>query len=328
VEPVFFGEQGGDAAKAHRDMESALSEGAIQGAVTFHYPFPIGIATVGHMKAPGNGRDLFIATTSGTASPDRVEALVVNAIAGIAAAKAFGVRAPSVGFLNLDGAARAVKAARELAANGYWMNLVGSSRGDALLRGNDVLAGTVDVLVCDSLTGNAIVKLLSAFTTGGRIEVEGSGYGPGVGDGAAAVGIISRATAAPVVANAILLMAKMVRAGLPRIYAEEKGRAEKAGLTALLAGLKDRSGGREPAAREGLRASAQPQAPVAAGPARKVVHHEIGGIDVLEIDAAVNLLLSRGIYCEPAMGCTGPVVLVAEEDAAAASGQLKSARYI
>jgi len=322
VEPVLFGERGGDAAKAHRDMESALSEGAIQGAVTFHYPFPIGIATVGHMKAPGNGRDLFIATTTGTASPDRVEALVVNAIAGIAAAKAFGVRAPSVGFLNLDGAARAVKAARELAANGYAMNLVGSSRGDALLRGNDVLAGTVDVLVCDSLTGNAIVKLLSAFTTGGRIEVAGSGYGPGVGDGAAAVGIISRATAAPVVANAILLMAKMVRAGLPRIYAEEKGRAEKAGLTALLAGLKDRSGGREPAAR------AKPQAPVAAGPARKVVHHEIGGIDVLEIDAAVKLLLSRGIYCEPAMGCTGPVVLVAEEDAAAASGHLKGARYI
>jgi hypothetical protein len=239
-----------------------------------------------------------------------------------------------VGFLNLDGAALAAKAASELAANGYAMNIAGSSRGDTLLRGNDVLAGTVDVLVCDSWTGNAIVKILAAFSTGGRIEVAGSGYGPGVGEGAPAVGIISRATAAPVVANAILLMAKMARAGLPRIYAEEKRRAEKAGLTALLAGLKDRSSGQETGARKGLRApsrpqaSAQPQVPVGAGPARKVVHHEIDGVDVLEIDAAVKLLLSKGIYCEAAMGCTGPVVLVAAEDATAAGGHLKSARYI
>ncbi len=178
-----------------------------------------------------------------------------------------------------------------------------------------MLAGAVDVLVCDSLTGNAIVKMLAAYATGGRIEVVGSGYGPGVGPGAAPVGIISRATGAPVVANAILLMAKMARGGLARIYADERQRAERAGLAALLADTA--TGAAAPAA-----------APAAAGPAKKVVHHEIGGVDVLQIDAAIALLAARGIYAEPAMGCTGPVVLVADEDADAAAAALADARLV
>ena len=110
--------------------------------------------------------------------------MVRNAIAGISVAKACGLVEPTVGFLNLEGAARAVQIVRELSAKGYTVKLTGSTRGDVLLRGNDVLPGAVDVLVCDSLTGNAVVKLLSTFSTGGRIEVTGDGYGPGVGDGA------------------------------------------------------------------------------------------------------------------------------------------------
>jgi hypothetical protein len=323
VETVLYGSDGSDPAEAHREMERALAAGDIQAAVTFHYPFPIGIATVGHLKAPGSGRDLFIATTTGTASADRVEALVRNAIAGVATAKAFGVADPSVGFLNLDGAARALRIARDLAANGYAVRLACSARGDSLLRGNDVLAGAVDVLVCDSLTGNAIVKMLAAYATGGRIEVIGSGYGPGVGPGAAPVGIISRATGAPVVANAILLMAKMARGGLARIYADERARAERAGLAALLTGTATGA-----AASVAATAAAPAAAPAAAGPAKKVVHHEIGGVDVLQIDAAIALLAARGIYAEPAMGCTGPVVLVADVDAESAAAALADARLI
>jgi betaine reductase len=303
IEPVLFGVEGGDAAQAQRDMERALAGGEIQAAVTFHYPFPIGIATVAPLKAPGSGRDFFVATTTGTSSADRVEALVRNAIAGVAAAKAFGVSDPSVGFLNLDGASRALRAVQDLAANGYAIRLAGSSRGDPLLRGNDVLAGTADVLVCDSLTGNMIVKMLAAWETGGSVEVAGSGYGPGVGDGAAMVGIISRATGAPVVANAMVLMAKMVRSGLAGIHTEELARARAAGF-----------GG---AAR-----------PAATAAVKKTVHHEIGGVDVLQIDAAVALLAGRGIYAEPAMGCTGPVVLVADEDKAAAAAALAEAGMI
>jgi hypothetical protein len=328
IEPVLFGTEGGEAAQAQRDMERALAEGGIDAAVTFHYPFPIGIATVGHLKAPGSSRDLFVATTTGTASADRVEALVRNAIAGLAAAKAFGVSEPSVGFLNLDGASRALRVVQALAANGYAIRLASSSRGGPLLRGNDVLAGTVDVLVCDSLTGNAIVKMLAAYQTGGSLEVAGSGYGPGVGDGAAMVGIISRATGAPVVANAMVLMAKMVRSGLAQIFTDEKARAERAGLAALLAGAGSCTGDarREPAAAASAPAAAPPTGKSI--PAKKTVHHEIGGVDVLQIDRAVELLRSRGIYSEPAMGCTGPVVLVADDDAAAAAGHLAAAHLI
>ena len=94
VEPVLFGSDGGDPGQAHREMERALAAGDIQAAVTFHYPFPIGIATVGHLKAPGSGRDLFIATTTGTASADRVEALVLNAIAGVADGEGVRDRGP------------------------------------------------------------------------------------------------------------------------------------------------------------------------------------------------------------------------------------------
>jgi len=318
IEPVLFGEEAGDARAAHREMEKALSEGAIQAAVTFHYPFPLGVATVGHMKAPGNGRDLFIATTTGAASSDRVEALVKNAIAGNAVAKAFGIAHPSLGFLNLDGAARALSVMRDLEAGGYPANLVPSMRGNALLRGNDILAGTADILVCDSLTGNAIVKMLSAFSTGGRIEVGGSGYGPGVGEGAPLVGIVSRATSGSVVAAAMAFMAKMIRGGLSEVYSEEAASAEKSGLSELLRVLREKTPVRETAA--------APMAP--AGPVKKVVHHEIEGIDVLEIEDAARHLRGAGIYCEPAMGCTGPVVLVSEEDADAARGSLRAARFI
>jgi betaine reductase len=326
VQPVLFGRDSDDPAAAHRLMEESLAHGDIQAAVTFHYPFPIGVATVGHLTAPGNGHELFIASTTGTASADRVGAMVNNAIAGISVAKSCGHAEPTVGFLNLDGAARAVQIVKELSAKGYPVKLTGSTRGDTLLRGNDILAGAVDVLVCDSLTGNAVVKLLSTFTTGGRIEVTGDGYGPGVGDGAPAVAIISRATAAPVVANALLFMARAVRGGLYRIYKEEKGRAEGAGLSALLAGLKEKAGRNAAGAAGRDAVAAQPAGQQ--GPAKKVVHHEIEGIDVLEIDNAVRHLLSQGIYCQPAMGCTGPIVLVASEDAAAAAEHLRSAHFL
>ncbi|HEY9592892.1 MAG TPA: glycine/sarcosine/betaine reductase complex component C subunit beta [Spirochaetia bacterium] len=334
VEPVLFGADGDDdAQKAHRDMETALRKGDIRAAVTFHYPFAIGVSTVGHCTAPGNGRELFIATTTGTASTDRVEALVRNAIAGNAVAKACGIAEPAVGFLNLDGAARALQIARALADAGYPLKIAGSSRGDALLRGNDILAGAVDVLVCDSLTGNAIVKLLSTFTTAGRVEVSGDGYGPGMGEGAPTVAIISRATAAPVVANALLFMARVVRGGAYALYKEEIARAERAGLAGMLAE------GR-PKTAEGWGPAAPGQAPGGArepdlralgaetGLAQKVVEHEIEGIDVLDIEEAVRLLLSKGVYCRPAMGCTGPIVLVASEDAAVAERHLRGAHIL
>ena len=73
---------------------------------------------------------------------------------------------------------------RDLEKEGYAISWAASGRADgqAVMRGNDALTGSCDVLVTDSLTGNILVKMLSALNTGGSIESVGYGYGPGVGE--------------------------------------------------------------------------------------------------------------------------------------------------
>ena len=57
-----------------------------------------------------------------------------------------------------------------------------------------------------------MVKMLSSFTTGGSFEATGFGYGPGIGEGyEQLVMIVSRASGAPVIANAIRYAAQLVR---------------------------------------------------------------------------------------------------------------------
>jgi betaine reductase len=310
LEVVLFGETHGDPELAHREMEKAISEGSVEGALSFHYPFPLGSATVGMLRAPGTGRELFIAATTGAMSADRVEALVLNAIGGIAVAKACGISRPRLGFLNLDGASTALKIIRDLEARGYAVGLTPSRRGDPLLRGNDILSGTVDILVCDSLTGNALMKVLAAYPAGGNIEVLGSGYGPCVGSAGIPVGIISRATSAHVAAQALAYLARSIRGDLPGKYRNEMDMARTAGLGEILA---PRPG--------------SPESGVI-HPEKKPVTCEIEGIDVLEIERAVGRLASAGIYCEAGMGCTGPVVMVSKEDLREAKALLAKERFI
>ena len=108
------------------------------------------------------------------------------------------------------------------------------------MRGNDVLQGTPDVLVTDSLTGNVLIKMLSAYTTGGSFEATGFGYGPGIGkDYKKLILIISRASGAPLIANALLYAADLVRGKVFEKAAAEYAAAEKAGLTALLKARKE-----------------------------------------------------------------------------------------
>ena len=148
---------------------------------------------------------MFIATSTGTSSADRIEGMIKNAVYGIITAKACGVENPTVGILNVDGARQTEMALNTLKENGYEFQWATSARADggAVLRGNDVLKGTPDVLICDSLTGNVLVKMLSAYTTGGSFEATGYGYGPGIGPGYdKLVLIVSRASGAPLVANA------------------------------------------------------------------------------------------------------------------------------
>ncbi|MCG4712407.1 glycine reductase, partial [Dorea formicigenerans] len=74
---------------------------------------------------------------------------------------------PTVGILNVDGARQTEKALKELQENGYDITFAESARADGgcVMRGNDVLQGTPDIMVTDSLTGNIMVKMLSSAAT-------------------------------------------------------------------------------------------------------------------------------------------------------------------
>ena len=63
-------------------MEELLDAGEIDACVTMHYNFPIGVSTVGRAITPGCGKEMLIATTTGTSSAHRVEAMVLNGIYG------------------------------------------------------------------------------------------------------------------------------------------------------------------------------------------------------------------------------------------------------
>ena len=297
--------------EAHDIMESMLQSGEADGAVTMHYLFPIGVSTVGRVVTPGKGRAMYIATTTGTSSTDRVEGMVKNTLYGIIAAKACGIKNPTVGILNVDGAQKTEMILKELQKNGYEIAFAESGRSDggSIMRGNDMLAGSCDVLVTDPLTGNIIMKTMSSFTTGGSYESLGWGYGPGIGQGYdRLVLILSRASGAPVVANAIEFAAELVRGRYKDVAAKEFAAADKAKLKTIL---------------ETHRASASSttgSAP-AKEPPKEPVTTEISGIEITDLDDAVAALWAENIYAQSGMGCTGPVVMVNE-------GKLKQAETI
>jgi len=318
----------------HRAMERLLASGEIAAAVTLHYPFPIGVATVGRVVTPARGREMLIACTTGTAAADRVEAMVRSAVYGVAVARSLGLADPTVGILNVEGAPQAERILEEMRQSGYPLRWAASRRADggSLMRGNDVLTGEPDVLVTDSLTGNLLMKLLSAGATGGSYEAAGYGYGPGVGPGQKQiVHIISRASGAPVIANAIRYAGDMARGGLLQWKSAECAAAQAAGLTRLLA-ARQASAGRAGARPGGAPAQAatggEDEPAQAAPPPEKVATAEIAGVEILQLEEAVASLRVKGIYARSGMGCTGPVVLVADEDLDAARAALRAAGYI
>lgn len=298
--------------EAHARMDELLLSKQADGAVTMHYPFPIGVATVGRVQTPGRGKDVFLATTTGTVSARRAEALAQNAVLGIAAAKACGVVRPTVGILNLDGARQAEAMLRQLQQTGYDIEFAESGRADGgcVLRGNDLLAGVCDVVVCDSLTGNVLQKMLSSFTTGGGYESLGYGYGPGLGDGFdRLVMIVSRASGAPVIAGALEYAAQLIAGRWLDAVGDELTRAKRAGLLRLTK--------REEPAREAVEK-----------PEKEIVVYEITGVEVTDIEDAVAALWKSGIYAESGMGCTGPVILVSEAKADTAETALRAGGWL
>lgn len=304
--------------EGHKALEGLLTSGAVQGGVTMHYPFPIGVSTVGRVITPAKGQEMFIATTTGTTALDRVEGLVRNAMYGIATAKACGVIEPTVGLLNIDGARQAEIQLQRLQASGYPIRFATSGRSDggAIMRGNDLLMGSCDVMVADSLTGNILMKLFSSYNTGGNYESVGYGYGPGMGENFdKLILIVSRASGAPVVKGAIEFAAELVRGNYQQVLAQELAAAKRAGLDAVLAGCRVQ--------KNTVEASA-----TIAAPPKEVVTAEIHGIEILDLEDAVRALWQQGIYAESGMGCTGPVILLPEAKIVSARSILRAKGYI
>lgn len=297
-------------------MEELLDNNEIQGCVTLHYNFPIGVSTVGKVLTPALGRELFIATTTGTTSGIRSEAMVLNAINGIIVAKACGIEKPAVGILNVEGAQTVERTLTTLQERGYGITFGASQRADGgkVLRGNDLLLGSVDVVVCDSLTGNLLMKFFSAYTSGGNYEIAGAGYGPGIGRKYARnICIVSRASGAPVIANALEYAYELARGKLGIISQREYQKADQVGLKELC---------------ESLSAPINKEVKEIVPPSKEIVTSEITGIEIMELEEAVHVLWGANIYAESGMGCTGPIVLVNPKQLAAAQNELKKANYL
>src|SRR6056297_4160101 len=230
-------------ADAHSAMDKMLKDKDVDASVTLHYNFPFGVSTVGRVITPGRGKEMLIATTTGTSDTDRVASMLKNAVYGIATAKSLGIKEPKVGILNVDGARLVENNLRELKDNGYDIQFATSVRSDGgvVMRGNDLLMGVPDVMVTDTLTGNMLMKVFSAYTTGGKYEASGFGYGPGISaEYDQLVGIISRASGAPVIANAIKYMAEVSESNLLKLAKKEMKKAKKAGFDKLITEIKNK----------------------------------------------------------------------------------------
>lgn len=297
-------------------LEEAVKSGEVAGAVAMHFPFPLGVATIGRVLTPGRGRPMILASTTGTSSTVRGEAMLRNAVYGIATAKALGIADPTVGILNVDTAQPVFRALSRMKAKGYTITFGESSRADggSVLRGNDILTGAVDVCVTDTLTGNVLVKMFSSFTTGGSYESVGWGYGASCGEGwSNVVSIVSRASGAPVIANALAFTARVIAGGLPERVAEELKSARMFGLDDEIAAFAPKAAHSD----ETVKA-----------PESEPTDDELHGIDVLEIDEAVKVLWKAGIYAESAMGCTGPVIKMPARHLQNAAQLLKENGYL
>lgn len=290
--------------EAHKVMNRLFSENKIDGAVTLHYDFPIGVSTVGKVVTPALGKEMFIATTTGTSAFKRVEAMVKNAIIGISTAKANGIAEPTLGILNIEGARQVEKLLKELKANGYNINFANSARADGgcVMRGNDLLMATPDIMVCDSLTGNLLIKIFSSFHSGGNYETMGAGYGPGLPtenfEGVNLINIISRASGAPQIVQALKFCAQSASSKIMDLNKLEFNEAKKAGFDNLFKQTEESTN--ETAVKI---------------PTKEIVTYQIAGIDILEIEDACQKLWKENIYAETGMGCTGPIVLVTDANA-------------
>lgn len=186
------------------------------------------------------------------------------------------------------------------------------------MRGNDLLAGTPDVMVTDTLTGNVLMKIFSAYTTGGDYESLGYGYGPGIGEGQdKIILILSRASGVPVIINALQYAADLARGNLLQLIKTEFEKARKAKLDETLDGLTKEN-------KKNIGDETSKIQP----PPKEVVTGSISGIDIMDLEDAVETLWGKGIYAESGMGCTGPILMVHEKRIEKALNILEEAGFV
>ncbi|MCO1604553.1 glycine/sarcosine/betaine reductase complex component C subunit alpha [Desulfosporosinus nitroreducens] len=307
-----------DEKEAQAAMDDMLQNHTLDAAVTMHYNFPIGVSTVGRAITPVKGKEIYLATTTGMSAKERVTAMLKNTVYGIAVAKACEKADPTVGILNIDGARQVERALKKLKEGGYSINFAESSRSDGgiVMRGNDLLKGVPDIMVNDSLTGNVFMKVFSAYSTGGDYEAVGYGYGPGVGeDYDRIICIVSRASGAPVISGAIKFAADCAKGNLLEKAKAEFSAVKKAGWDNLI---------------KSLSCTAMPvkKEEEAIPPPKKPVTDSFPGVEVMQLEDAVQVLWKANIYAECGMGCTGPIVMVAPEDKEKALELLKEKEYL
>jgi hypothetical protein len=305
-----------DESDMHSKMEELLDSGYIDACVTMHYNFPIGVSTVGRVITPSKGKEMILATTTGTSATNRIEAMIRNAIYGISTAKSIGIKNPTVGILNVDGARQVEKGLKELKDNGYDIEFADSIRADGgcVMRGNDLLVGAPDVMVTDTLSGNIFMKIFSSFNTGGDFEAQGYGYGPGVGENYdRRVLILSRASGSPVVANALNYAYDVVKGSVNKVAKDEFSKAKKAKFDDVISSL--------------TKKESKVDSVEVKMPNKEVVTYQINGIDIMDLEDAVSELWKSGIYAESGMGCTGPIVLVNENKGGVSIDTLIKAGY-
>ncbi|WP_304341480.1 glycine/sarcosine/betaine reductase complex component C subunit alpha [Metaclostridioides mangenotii] len=305
-----------DESDMHCKMEELLDSGYIDACVTMHYNFPIGVSTVGRVITPAKGKEMILATTTGTSATNRIEAMIRNAIYGISTAKSIGIKNPKVGILNVDGARQVEKGLKVLKDNGYDIEFADSIRADGgcVMRGNDLLVGAPDVMVTDTLSGNIFMKIFSSFNTGGDFEAQGHGYGPGVGENYdRRVLILSRASGSPVVANALKYAYDVVKGSVNEVAKDEFSKAKKAKFDDVISSL--------------TKKETKADKVEVKMPDKEVVTYQINGIDIMDLEDAVSELWKSGIYAESGMGCTGPIVLVNENKGGVSIDTLIKAGY-
>ena len=137
-------------------MEKALDSGDLEGAVALHYPFPVGVTTMGRVFTPARGKPMILASSTGISAPQRACAMLRNAVYGLAVAKAMGIAEPTLGVLNLDAAPQVMRALSRMAEKGYALRFGQSVRkdGGALLRGFADMGSPI--AVSDAAVGAAL----------------------------------------------------------------------------------------------------------------------------------------------------------------------------